>query len=291
MTSREQSLVETSIHRVANAQIEARRDVLAVEEPLEIRLHSSKTQSSTRFQPQSVSVTMRTPGHDFELAVGFLFSEGILHRREDVETIRHVGLPQGESRAHNIVQIELSENVELDLSRLERHFFTSSSCGVCGKTSIRNVQQTLDEIEYSKGETRDFKVAAAVLHALPHTLRSAQNVFEQTGGLHAAALFDVRGNLLLLREDVGRHNALDKLIGARFLENSLPLQDEIVLLSGRVSFELVQKAVVAGVVVLVAVGAPSSLAVDVARRFDITLLGFLRNGRFNIYSGAGRIRA
>ena len=295
------SAIEVSIHGVKGAKKEAQCDLLAVEEPLEMRLAAtSSTRLNTQLRPRSVSITMRTPGHDFELAAGFLFSEGILRSREDIIAMRHLGLPQGAAQSHNIVQIDLQANVEIDFERLERFGTTTSSCGVCGKTSIADLRTGLDELdeatfEYSNdapkdtSKSRDFVVEAPTIHTLPHTLRAAQSVFDQTGGLHAAALFDGAGNLLMLREDVGRHNALDKLIGAQFLENQLPLCDKIVLLSGRVSFDLVQKAVVAGVPILAAVGAPSSLAVDVARSFGLTLLGFVRNERFNIYSGAHRI--
>lgn len=290
------SAIEVSIYGVRGAQIEAQRDLLAVEEPLEIRLATtSSTRLKAQLRPRSVSITMRTPGHDFELAVGFLFGEGILKSCADIAAVRHLGLPQGAAQSHNIVQIDLQPDVEIDFDQLERFGTTTSSCGVCGKTSIEAVRQTLNEkaaIEYSNDDLQPdgFIVQTNVIHALPQLLRHAQSVFDQTGGLHAAALFDASGNLLALREDVGRHNALDKLIGAQFLENKLPLHDKIVLLSGRVSFELVQKAVVAGVPILAAVGAPSSLAVDVARSFGVTLLGFVRNDRFNIYSGAGRIK-
>lgn len=197
------------------------------------------------------------------------------------------------------MQVELARDVAVDFDALERFGVTTSSCGVCGKASIRNLQENLDErhIEYSKPSQNacersfeEWRVDSKTIRALPQKLHEAQQVFSQTGGLHASALFARDGELRLLREDVGRHNALDKLVGARFLENKIPLCDGIVLLSGRVSFELVQKAVVAGVQFVAAIGAPSSLAVEVARRFDLTLVGFLRDDRFNIYSGEKRVR-
>jgi FdhD protein len=213
-----------------------------------------------------------------------LWSEGVLTNFDHIESVRGVGLPQGESRTQNIVQVHLK--TEVDFARLNRNFYTTSSCGVCGKASLNAVAQLLETIEYSQG---DVKVSATTIHALPQTLRASQNAFEQTGGLHAAALFDASGNLIAAREDVGRHNALDKLLGSQLLRNALPLRDKIVLVSGRASFELVQKTLMAGAPILAAVGAPSSLAVDLAKRFGLTLLGFVRNGRFNTYSGFERI--
>ncbi len=250
------------------------QDLLAVEEPLEIRLDD-----------QPVSITMRTPGHDFELAAGFLFSEGIVRGSLDIRLIRH-GESNGNPRqAGNSVIVDLDPEVPVDLDRLKRHFYTTSSCGVCGKASI----EALNVQGCSLAPRETPSVRASVIHALPEALRRSQPVFERTGGLHAAALFDASGSLLAVREDVGRHNAVDKLIGAEFLASRTPLHERVVLVSGRASFELVQKCVVAGVPVLAAVGAPSSLAVEAAHRFGMTLIGFVRGGRFNIYSGQGRI--
>jgi FdhD protein len=256
------------------------QDFLAVEEPLEIRLGD-----------KSISITMRTPGHDFELAAGFLFTEGILHDAAEIREIRwsHPANENGGSNPRqlgNSVTVDLNPGVEVDLDRLERHFYTTSSCGVCGKASIEAIQ-----MQGCPVLPRDAPlVPATVIHHLPETLRRAQPVFERTGGLHAAALFDPQGNLQLLREDVGRHNAVDKLAGAEMLAGRTPLSDRLLLVSGRASFELVQKALMAGIPILAAVGAPSSLAVETAQRFNLTLLGFVRDGRFNIYSGASRIQ-
>jgi len=251
------------------------QDLLAVEEPLEIRIGE-----------RPVSITMRTPGQEFELAAGFLFTEGILSDPRQIDSIRYTH-PNGNSRqAHNSVTVDLKPEVEIDLAGLERHFYTTSSCGVCGKASIEAIQ--------AKGcavlPRNTLLVSSALIHGLPDTQRRSQSVFDRTGGLHASALFDDQGKLLDLREDVGRHNALDKLIGAQFLEGKTPLNNRIVLVSGRASFELIQKAAMAGIPVLAAVGAPSSLAVELAQRFQMTLLGFVRDGRFNIYSGSWRIR-
>jgi FdhD protein len=256
------------------------QDLLAVEEPLEIRLGE-----------KAVSVTMRTPGHDFELAAGFLFTEGILHDAAEIGEIRWSPMPPGDRGANprqlgNSVTVELKPGVEVELDRLERHFYTSSSCGVCGKASIEAIQMQGRPVLPRNAPL----VETAVIHHLPETLRREQPVFERTGGLHAAALFDPQGNLQLLREDVGRHNALDKLIGSEMLAGRTPLGGYVLLVSGRASFELVQKALMAGIPILAAVGAPSSLAVETAQRFNLTLLGFVRDGRFNIYSGASRIQ-
>jgi FdhD protein len=221
---------------------------------------------------------MRTPGHDRELAVGFLFTEGILVAREQLASARVCG-------SGNVACVDLRPGVEVNLTRLERHFYTSSSCGVCGKASLDAVRVC------AAHRPRDGwpVVEAGVIQRLPQKLRAAQSVFDRTGGLHAAALFDVHGNLLCLREDVGRHNALDKLIGAQFLAGRTPLAEDVLLVSGRASFELVQKAAVAGIPILAAVGAPSSLAVDLAREQGLTVLGFVRTDRCNVYTGAERI--
>jgi FdhD protein len=251
-------------------------DVLAVEEPLEIRLGCD---GGGKHAHRAVSVTMRTPGHDDELAVGFLFTEGIIVSPEQVRSVRSC-------KANNVVRVDLQPGVTVDLARLERHFYTSSSCGVCGKTALEAVRI------HSRHRPRPGWpiVEPGIIHRLPEALRSAQAVFDRTGGLHAAALFDPAGNLLCLREDVGRHNALDKLIGAQFLAGKNALSESVLLVSGRASFELVQKAAVAGIPILAAVGAPSSLAVDLAREHGLTVLGFVRQERFNIYTGADRIR-
>jgi FdhD protein len=249
--------------------------MLAVEEPLEIRLGHDV---GGRRVHTVVSVTMRTPGHDHELSVGFLFTEGVLITREQVARAHACG-------AGNVACVEVHPSVPVDVARLERHFYTASSCGVCGKTSLEAVRVSA---RHRLPEGRPI-VKAEVIRRLPEALRAAQTVFDRTGGLHAAALFDGAGNLLCLREDVGRHNALDKLIGAQFLAGRTPLCEGVLLVSGRASFELVQKAVVAGIPILAAVGAPSSLAVSLAREHNLTVLGFVRHDRCNIYTGAERI--
>lgn len=251
------------------------QDLLAVEEPLEIRLGG-----------RTVSITMRTPGNDFDLAAGFLFTEGILHDIAEIRDIHWSHLPDGNPRQiGNSVTVELNPGIEVDLDRLSRHFYTTSSCGVCGKASIEAI-----EVQGRPVLPRNAPlVRQEVIHRLPERLRQAQAVFERTGGLHAAALFTPEGELQLLREDIGRHNAVDKVIGAEMLAGHTPLSERFLFVSSRASFELVQKAIAGGVPMLAAVGAPSSLAVETAQRFNMTLIGFVRDNRFNIYSGASRI--
>jgi FdhD protein len=256
----------------------AHADAVAIEEPLEIRIGF---QAAEIWTTRSLSITMRTPGHDFDLAAGFLFAEGIVQSRADIAGMQQVGKP-----GSNVVRVDLAAGVAFDPAAFERHFYTTSSCGVCGKSSLEALEN-----EGCRALPREgVAVDAAVIHGLPAALRSAQAVFDRTGGLHAACLFDAEGAAMGLREDVGRHNAVDKLIGWQFLEGRTPLDRALLMVSGRASFELVQKSLVAGIPVLAAVGAPSSLAVELAREFDMTLLGFVRNERFNIYSGEWRIR-
>lgn len=276
------SVNSVNITRITNNQPEQTLDLLAVEEPMEIRLGFGPIDAR---QQKSVSVTMRTPGNDFELALGFLFTEGIIQNPTDVYKIQYCNELNNKENIENIVRVELNPNLDIDLSKLQRNFYTTSSCGVCGKESIEAIKtncmvQQLDLI---------FKINPQTITQLPDKLRAQQSVFEHTGGIHACALFDALGNLLLLREDVGRHNALDKLIGAAINSPTIQLNKTVLLLSGRASFELLQKAAMAGIPVVCAVGAPSSLAVQTAQSFNITLVGFLRNQRFNIYSTPQRI--
>jgi len=260
------SILTVPVQKVEGGSSSPFQDLLAIEEPLEIRL-AGKT----------ISITMRTPGHDPELAAGFLFTEGILQGSHQIRAMQS---------GKNSIAVELQPDVEVDFERLQRNFYTTSSCGVCGKASIEALRMQGCPVLPRSSAT----VESAVIHRLPSSLRHEQAVFERTGGLHAAALFEPNGELILLREDVGRHNAVDKLIGAQMLAGRTPLSDKLLLVSGRASFELTQKALMAGIPILAAVGAPSSLAVETAQRFNMTLLGFVREGRFNIYSGASRIQ-
>ncbi len=274
------SVQHTSIVKVGDT-IDEEDDLLAVEEPLEIRLGYGPV--SARCQ-QSISVTMRTPGHDFELALGFLFAEGIIRNYEEVVSIKYCQNTDTTDAKENIVRVELLPNIPVDMQKLQRNFYSTSSCGVCGKASIEALDTHCLPLPMD-----NFCIDAEVIHQAPAKLRKAQLVFTYTGGLHAAGLFDRQGKLLLWREDVGRHNALDKLLGASLAADNIPLSQSFLLLSGRVSFELVQKALMGGISLIAAVGAPSSLAVQLAQEYDITLLGFVRDQRFNIYSGSHRV--
>ena len=265
-----------NIQRISDGILTAMNDQVAVEEPLEIQLDYS---TSTGFMQKNIAVTMRTPGNDEELAAGFLFSEGVIQNNGSIKEIRSF------SADENRVLISLRENVKPILQNVERNFYSTSSCGICGKASIDAIRLT----SVFKEENNSLSVNATVLHGLQDTLRKQQLIFENTGGIHASALFTLDGNFMMLREDVGRHNALDKIIGAALLNDQLPLNNCILLLSGRASFELLQKASMAGIKIVVAVGAPSSLAVEMAKETGITLIGFLRNDRFNIYAGSERI--
>jgi len=276
------AIINFPILRVTNATGLETSDPLAIEEPLEIRLVYGPKENRT---VKNISVTMRTPGHDAELAVGFLFTEGIIQLRTELAAVNHCFIACAENK-ENVIQVELTEAAVPNLPDTDRNFYTTSSCGVCGKGSIAAIRTVS---VYHPGENDDHTVAYAVLHELPGLLREHQRVFEATGGLHASALFTADGQLQLVREDVGRHNALDKLIGAALELDWLPLDKSVLLLSGRASFELIQKAAMAGIKIIAAVGAPSSLAVQLADEFGITLVGFLRQQRFNIYTAVHRI--
>ncbi|HEY8313399.1 MAG TPA: formate dehydrogenase accessory sulfurtransferase FdhD [Candidatus Baltobacteraceae bacterium] len=254
-------------------------DELATEEPLEIRLRAGG-------RTVTVAVTMRTPGHDFELAAGFLYSEGVVGSRDEMRGISYCIDPAVDAlQRYNIVNVDLFGDAPPALERLERHFTINSSCGVCGKASIESLQTRAEPLSADER----LRVPMTTIGALPERMRAAQRIFSSTGGLHASALFDERGELLVLREDVGRHNALDKIAGHCLLEGLLPLHRRIVFVSGRASYELVQKCVVARIPILCAVSAPSSLAVDLAKEFGVTLCGFVRGTRANVYSFPERI--
>jgi FdhD protein len=257
-------------------------DSVAVEEPLEIQLCWPSAEGSAA---KSISITMRTPGDDAELAVGFLFTEGLIHGPPDVASVTPCGPAAPQTGSHNVIRVELAAGVHIDLKRLERHFYTTSSCGVCGKASL-DALRVAGQRSLKAVLTR---FPEKVLVTMPDRLREQQRVFSTTGGLHAAAAFAPDGEIALVREDVGRHNAVDKVVGALFRESKLPAHGMGLLVSGRASFELMQKALVAGIPLLAAVGAPSSLAVALATEFDLTLVGFLRGSNFNIYAGAHRL--
>ncbi len=279
MEGRRRSQTQVSVRVVEAGKARVQKDLLATEEPLEIRL---RNQSETR----SISVTMRTPGADFELAAGFLFAEGFISSRDDIEQLSFcVGDDSclGDQQ-YNIVTADLRSHVILDPQLLNRNFGVTSACGICGKSSLDQIERRgIAPLLYGN------RVSFEKLQALPDKLREAQGLFETTGGIHAAGLFNLDGELIAIREDVGRHNAVDKLIGWALLNGKLPLTDRIVMASGRTSFEISQKCVTAGVPILCAVSAPSSLAVDLSKRFNLTLVGFLRGDRFNIYHGVERI--
>lgn len=267
---------DARVFRVGPDGAEEKPDLVATEEPLEIRLvQEGKT--------RTVAVTMRTPGSDAELALGFLFAEGVIAHRGQVRRAAPCAGP--DAGCANILEVELAPGVpEPELAGLDRHFFSTSACGVCGKAGLDALRLRVTE-EIPPGPS----LSPGMIAALPEKLRQAQGLFDVTGGLHAAALFDAEGRLLAAREDVGRHNALDKLIGWAFQEGRLPLHDHVVMVSGRSSYEILQKSLVAGVPVICAVSAPSSLAVELAERFGVTLIGFLRGDCFNVYSGVERI--
>lgn len=267
------------IIKVKNSSSFQFQDDVSVEEPLEIRVLYGNADDRVS---KNLSVTMRTPGNDPELAVGFLFTEGVLTSSDQVKSIQN---PQSECSKNNenIIIVELNEGIHPQLMNVDRNFYTTSSCGVCGKGSIESIRTVNPFLKIQKENSA---IELDLLYGLSDKLRTFQQNFSSTGGIHASGLFDFEGNLLGLREDVGRHNALDKLIGYAFMNNQLPLQNRILLLSGRASFELVQKAAMAGIPIIAAIGAPSSLAISLAKEFDFTLLGFLGSDRFNIYHQA-----
>ena len=276
MSERPYSQSRAVVQAVTRDGSRERPDILATEEPLEIRLQAG---ADTR----TVAITMRTPGNDFELAAGFLYGEGVIDTQDDLDRVRYCVDP-GVEQQYNAVTVDLRARVMPELGGLDRHFYTTSACGVCGKASLDAIAD-LGGPDIGRGPI----VGRDLVLSLPDKLRDAQRIFERTGGLHAAALFDHAGELITLREDVGRHNAMDKLVGWGLLDGHLPFTDRIVLVSGRASFELVQKALRAGAGFFCAVSAPSSLAVDVAKRFGMTLVGFLRDDGFNVYAGQERV--
>ncbi|MDX2070282.1 MAG: formate dehydrogenase accessory sulfurtransferase FdhD [Haliscomenobacter sp.] len=275
--TREKNIIKYRHHNFAS-----QNDYLASEEPLEIQLAYGPLGQR---QLMSLAVTMRTPGADFDLVYGFLFTEGLVQGRKEVLQMRYPGVQLNPEAQENSILIELHPSAQFDAARLQRHFYTSSSCGVCGKASLEMVQNQSAFLLPAHQPI----ISPQTLLRLPEALLQQQSLFNHTGGIHAAGLFSSSGDLLYLREDVGRHNAVDKVIGAALQKQTLPFSDTILLVSGRAGFELVQKAVIAGIPIMAAVGAPSSLAVELAEAHNLTLVGFLREGGFNIYSGGERI--
>ncbi|HEV3234881.1 MAG TPA: formate dehydrogenase accessory sulfurtransferase FdhD [Candidatus Dormibacteraeota bacterium] len=279
MSQRPSSKQRIPVSVIADGQsAPPRSDSVATEEPMETRILLGGKR-------HTVAVTMRTPGADFDLAVGFLYGEGVIGSRDQVRRISYcVDEDVDADQRYNIINVELAGDAEPDLHVLERHFYTSSACGVCGKASLEAIQ-----VRGCPAPSAGPVVDPEMLYGLPDKLRQKQGLFEATGGLHAAALFSASGELVAVSEDVGRHNAVDKLVGRALMEGRLPLADHIVLVSGRSSFEILQKCVAAGVPMVCSVSAPSSLAVDVAREFGVTLVGFLRGRRLNVYAGEERV--
>lgn len=267
-----------AITRVSSTGSVLDSDAITIEEPLEIRL------TAPGLDEFPLAITMRTPGNDNELALGFLYTEGIIGSRDELVTVEHCRPPSGDEGIHNSIRVVLGVDNTFDPALLDRHFYTTSSCGVCGKTSIEAVMNN-SQIKVPQSLT----LTAEQVQQLPILLRDQQSEFSATGGIHASGLIGPTGNLLRVREDVGRHNAMDKLIGSLLLDNDLPLGANGVVLSGRASFELVQKAAIAGAQIIVAIGPPSSLAVELAEQTGITLAGFVRNNQFNLYSHAHRL--
>ena len=258
---------------------ELKEDNIAIEEPLEIKI-----KPSTEDLPISLAVTMRTPGNDFELVAGFLFSEGLIKNIEDIQEFEYEKDGFGRENK-NVAIVEIKTTEEMNFDKIRRNVLTTSSCGICSSVSIDQIYKRLYRLP--KG---DFKVDKDLILKLLDVLNSYQSLFLKTGGVHASALFDNKGNLICIMEDVGRHNAMDKLVGKMLIERKIPLDDYIVLFSGRASFELVQKSILAGIPFVVSIGAPSSLAVELAQIFNLTLIGFLRKEKFNVYSGFHRLK-
>ena len=258
-------------------------DLISIEEPLEI---SIKYKDQNEWVTSSLSITMRTPGHDEDLVRGFLFNEQIIQNLNEIDEIESIGEKVGQYKIQNKILITLNNSKNINISKIKRDFLTNSSCGVCGKSSL----DALEIIKKEKTFKDEPKLVKEIIIRSPLILRQNQSEFSKTGGIHASGLFSSDGKLISLREDVGRHNALDKLIGQALLSNELPLSDYGIIVSGRASFELMQKAMMAGVPLLAAVGAPSSLAVELAEEFGMTLIGFLKKDKFNIYTRSDRIR-
>ena len=274
--------IKYSVSKLKNSKLEDIKDSVSVEEPLEMRL---KYKKNNKWEVENISITMRTPGNDEDLIKGFLFNERIITNINDIESIEHKGEVSGDYNLQNVIEATISNIDNIEIGKLKRNFVTNSSCGVCGKTS-------LDAIEVTKENKLDLTfplINEKIILQSPKLLMNEQSEFSKTGGIHASALIDVNGNIIAIKEDVGRHNALDKLIGHSISKKILNPEKQFIACSGRLNFELVQKGLMCNIGVMAGVGAPTSLAIDLAKRFDMTLLGFVKESSFNIYSNKKRI--
>ena len=274
--------IKYNVSKIKSSKEEVIKDSVSVEEPLEMRL---KYKKDGKLETQNISITMRTPGNDEDLIRGFLFNERIIENMNEIDNVQHIGDPVGDYNLHNTIEATINKTDNLDIGKLKRNFVTNSSCGVCGKTS-------LDSIEVLKNDKLDLsfpKIKEDIILKSPSLLMNEQSEFAKTGGIHASALIDEAGNVIATREDVGRHNALDKLLGHSIQNGLLDPKVQFIACSGRLNFELVQKGLMANIGIMAGVGAPTSLAVDLAKRFDMTLLGFVKESGFNIYSNKDRI--
>lgn len=274
--------IKYNVSKIKSSKEEVIKDSVSVEEPLEMRL---KYKKDGKLETQNISITMRTPGNDEDLIRGFLFNERIIENMNEIDSVQHIGDPVGDYNLHNTIEATINKTDNLDIGKLKRNFVTNSSCGVCGKTS-------LDSIEVLKNDKLDLsfpKIKEDIILKSPGLLMNEQSEFAKTGGIHASALIDEAGKVIATREDVGRHNALDKLLGHSIQNGLLDPKVQFIACSGRLNFELVQKGLMANIGIMAGVGAPTSLAVDLAKRFDMTLLGFVKESGFNIYSNKDRI--
>ena len=274
--------IKYNISKLKNSKLEEIKDAVSVEEPLEMRL---KFKKNNKWHTENISITMRTPGNDEDLIKGFLFNERIVENIKDIKTVEHTGEVSGDYNLQNIIVATINKTDNLEIGKLKRNFVTNSSCGVCGKTSLDAIQV----IKADKLDPSIPRIKEKTILKSPNLLINEQSEFAKTGGIHASALIDENGKVITIREDVGRHNALDKLIGYSISKNLINPSNQFIACSGRLNFELVQKGLMANIGVMAGVGAPTSLAIDLAKRFDMTLLGFVKENSFNIYSNKNRI--
>ena len=274
--------IKYNVSKVKTSKVEEVKDSISVEEPLEMRI---KFKNNGSWETQNISITMRTPGNDEDLIRGFLFNERIVENLNNITSIEKKGDDVGDYNLKNIIEATINDTKNLEIGKLKRNFITNSSCGVCGKTS-------LDAIEIIKNEKLDLnfpKLKREIIVKSPELLRNMQSEFSKTGGIHASALIDINGKVIAIKEDVGRHNALDKLLGFSHYKKLIDNHSQFIACSGRLNFELVQKALMSNIAIMVGVGAPTSLAIDLAKRFDMTLVGFVKSDSFNVYSNENRV--